>query len=172
MTIIFHCQSCKKKIKAPDKKGGKWGNCPHCGLDSYIPMPPSDEQDELKLVPLEEEAKRQYEEKMQQMRKVQMNILQETADTDSAEAIGFSYDKEQEKKLWKNIVSYLRYMADGQLDEAEQKVSSIKRFPKHAKEILAKISRAEVKEPDLADISPAVLKGLIRNLITEINSKD
>ena len=32
MSINFHCESCKKKIKAPDPTGGKWGKCPYCQL--------------------------------------------------------------------------------------------------------------------------------------------
>ena len=53
MTINFICQSCKKKVKAPETAGGKWGSCPHCNLKCYIPLPPAPEEEELKLIALE-----------------------------------------------------------------------------------------------------------------------
>ena len=168
MTINFTCQSCKKKIKAPIKAGGKWGKCPHCNLKCYIPLPPATEEEELKLVPVQEEEERQYEEKMKEMRDVQLNILHETQGVDD-DVIGFAFNEQDKKRLWKNIVIYLRQMTDGELDEAQQTVDEIVRYGDHAKEILEEIAQNEKPEPELADIAPVVLKGLMKNLISEIN---
>lgn len=170
MTIVFSCQSCKKKVKASQKSGGKWGKCPHCNVKCYIPLPPSPDDQELTLVPLEEEEQRQYEEKMKETRDLQLNILHETM-TPNENDIAFSFNEEDEKKLWKNIIIYLRQMADGELDHAQQTVEEIARYGDHASEILAKIAHAERPEPELADIAPVVLKGLMKNLLSEINSE-
>ncbi len=167
VTISFTCQSCKKKIKARDSAGGKWGNCPHCNLKCYIPLPPAPEEEELKLVPLEEGEEERYEEKMQETRDLQLNILYQTKIND--DAIDYPFNEQDEKRLWKNILIYLRQMADGQLDDAQQTVGSIVRYGKHAKEILAKIAAAEKPEPELEDIAGVVLKGLMKNLLSEIN---
>jgi len=171
MTINFTCQSCKKKVKAPVAAGGKWGHCPHCNLKCYIPLPPAPEEEELKLIPIdEEEEKRQYDEKMKETRDQQLNILHETMGADD-NAIGFSFNEQDKRQLWKNIIIYIRQMADGELDQAQQTVENIVPGGNHAKEILAEIARSEEPEPDLADIAPAVLKGLIKNLIAEINAE-
>lgn len=170
MTINFVCQSCKKKIKAPEKSGGKWGNCPHCNLKCYIPLPPSPDDEELKLMPFdEEEEARLNEEQMRESRSLQLDILHETMSGDD-NAVGFSFNEQDKKRLWKNIIIYLRQMADGELNEAQQSVEAIIRQGNHAKEILAEITRSEQPEPELADIAGAVLKGLIKNLISEINA--
>jgi hypothetical protein len=170
MTINFVCQSCKKKVKAPEKSGGKWGNCPHCNLKCYIPLPPSPDDEELKLIPIdEEEEARLTQEKMKESRSLQLDILHETMGADD-DAVGFSFNEQDKKRLWKTIITYLRLMADGELDEAQQKVGEIVRYGDHAKEIIAEIARSEEPEPELADIAGAVLKGMIKNLISEINA--
>jgi len=54
MAITLTCECCKKKINAPDNAGGKWAKCPHCGFKCYIPLPPADGEEELKLAPIDE----------------------------------------------------------------------------------------------------------------------
>lgn len=169
MTINFHCQSCKKTIKAQDKAGGKWGNCPHCNLKCYIPLPPATEEDEIKLIPIEDEGFKDYEEKMQETEDLQYDILHETIHSDK-DAVGFEFTAADEKKLWKNIIVYLRQMADGELDAAGSTTDGIARYGDHAREIINKMSGAELPEPELADIAPRVLKGLMKNLLNDLNS--
>ena len=60
MAITFHCESCKKKINAPDNTGGKWGKCPYCLHRCYIPLPETNEEEEIKLAPLDEEEEKKY----------------------------------------------------------------------------------------------------------------
>ena len=67
MTINFICQSCKKKVKAPEATGGKWGNCPHCNLKCYIPLPPEPEEEELTLMPVEQEDEKEQEQKIREL---------------------------------------------------------------------------------------------------------
>ena len=78
MTINFVCPSCKKKVKAPVAASGKWGSCPHCNLKCYIPLPPAPEEEELKLIPLEEGEEQRYEDQLKEVRELQLNILHET----------------------------------------------------------------------------------------------
>ena len=102
MTINFHCQSCKKKVKAPEKAGGKWGNCPYCNLKCYIPLPPAPEEEELKLIPFDaEEEQRQHEARMKEARDLQLDILHETMDPE--DAVRLPFNEQDEKRLWKNI---------------------------------------------------------------------
>lgn len=166
MTINFVCPSCKKKVKAPAAAGGKWGNCPHCNLKCYIPLPPSPDDIELKLAPIEVEDEQVKEQKIRESIDLQLNILHET--TAKGQGAGHTFNEQDEKKLWKNILLYLRDMADGELDDAEQILGNIAPYGIHAQEILAKIARAEKPEPELADIAGVVLKGLMKNLSSEI----
>jgi len=159
MSISFKCQRCKKKIKAPDKAGGKYGQCPHCNYRCYIPAPPDENEPELKLAPIDEEEENQYGEMMRKTHDLTQNILHERAGADDAPQGAMN-----EKELIKSIIIYLRMVADGRLDQAEQMAAKIKPYAPAAKQILKKIARTERPEPELADIPPKLLMGLIKNL--------
>ena len=75
MSINFHCESCKKKIKAPDEAGGKWGNCPFCKHRCYIPLPKTEDEAELTLEPLNANEETQMEELMQQTHILTQSLL-------------------------------------------------------------------------------------------------
>jgi hypothetical protein len=68
------------------------------------------------------------------------------------------------EQLKKNIVNYLRQMAQGQPEEAETTIGLIVPCGQRAVEILDRIALAEIPEPELADVAPQVLSGLIREL--------
>ena len=161
MSIVFNCQRCKKKIKAPDKNGGKYGQCPHCNYRCYIPLPPDENEPELKLAPIDEEEEIQYSDMMRKTYDLTQNILHERAgdepDNAPQRAMG-------EKELLKSIIMYLRMVAAGRLDQAERMAAKIKPHAPAAKQILKKIARAERPEPELADIPPKILMGLMKNL--------
>lgn len=166
MSISFHCECCKKKIKAPDDTGGKWGNCPHCKHRCYIPMPENAfaNEEELVLEPVDESEEKQYQDMMRQTRALQQEILHETAADDDV-----SHDTEEtERELFKNIIIYLRQMADGELFQAEETEKKIAPFGAEANNILKKMAKAENPEPELADVAPKVLLGLIKGLAAKL----
>ena len=162
MSISFHCESCKKKIKAPDESGGKWGSCPHCNHKCYIPSPPAENGEELSLVPMEEGYEEKYKQMMRETYGLTQNILGQTnvpeEDTPDPTA------PVTEKELIKDLIAYLRLTADGELAQAEQLVKKIKRTSKESKKLLAKMLKAERPEPELQNIPPKLLSGLIKNL--------
>jgi len=163
MPISFHCECCKKKIKAPDEAGGKWGSCPHCKHRCYIPLPPSDDEPPLTLVPLDEEEERRRDEMMRETYNLQQNILQErNAGGEDPEAAAGAVTSE--KDLIKAIILYLRQMADGRLEQAEDTARMIVRHKEQAKDLLQRMARAEQPEPELADISPKLLQGFMKQL--------
>ena len=161
MSISFKCQRCKKKVKAPDKAGGKYGQCPHCSYRCYIPSPPDENEPELKLASIDENEESRYGEMMRSTYDLTQNILHERADAEPDNAPKAAMD---EKELIKSIIIYLRMMADGRLDQAERMAAKIKPYAPSAKQILKKITRAERPEPELADIPPKLLMGLMKNL--------
>jgi hypothetical protein len=162
MSISFHCESCKKKIKAPDDAGGKWGSCPHCNHKCYIPSPPAENGEELTLIPMEEGYEENYKKMMRETYGLTQNILGQT-DVPNDDAPPAS-EPATEKDLIKDLVAYLRLMADGELSQAEVVAKQISRVPKDAKKLLVKMLKAERPEPELQDIPERLLHGLIKDL--------
>ena len=166
MSISFHCEQCKKKIKAPDDTGGKWGNCPHCNHRCYIPRPPSPDDEELKLAPIGESEEDQYSQMMRETRDLTQNILHEKELPDEASVA--EAEKISEAELLKHIIVYLLYVADGDLGMASKPMTKIKPHSETAREILKRMAKAERPEPELLDISPKVLQGLIKGLYSKL----
>lgn len=167
MPISFHCENCKKKIKAPDEAGGKWGSCPYCGHRCYIPLPKSPDEEELRLAPVDEMEESRIEEMMRETHHLTQHILHESRlpDEETAES-GTATD---EREVIKNVILYLRQMADGELAAAERTFRVLKPAKKTSLRILAAMARAERPEPELSDIPENVLQGLIRDLSSKLS---
>jgi len=172
MTITFHCEHCGKKIEARDSAGGKWGKCPACHNKVYVPGPDSNE--ELKLAPINEND--QAKQKQLTTEALKLHLMAETYTLEEpeepeepAEATAASAPQVNDKELTKNIILYLRQTADGELKQAERIANSIVPCRDRAIKILDGIALSEIPEPELADIPPQMLSGLIRNLRTRIS---
>jgi hypothetical protein len=167
MAITFHCEHCGKKIEAPDNAGGKWGKCPACRNKVYVPN--LDAGEELKLAPVNTNDLAEQNRLIAETRRIEQEILSEKEEVldDSAEIAAPVYDV-SDKELTKNIIFYLRLMADGDLDQAERTANSIIPYGNRALKILDGIALSEIPEPELADIPPQVLAGLVRTLRTKI----
>jgi hypothetical protein len=168
MALIFHCEYCGKKMEAPDGTGGKWGRCPACHNKLYVPDFSTGE--ELKLAPVDESDEAKQKELMDETYKLQKDILLEKevpAESDesaeSAEVMVLPLEISDEQ-LKKAIISYLLQMSRGQLEQAETAIGLIVPCGQRAVEILDRIALAEIPEPELADVAPQVLSGLIREL--------
>jgi hypothetical protein len=163
MPITIHCESCKKKIIAPDNAGGKWGKCPFCNHRCYIPMPETEEEEELKLAPIDENAEKQYEQMMKETFSITENLLhvkEEPAESTPA--------KNNESELAAMIIKYMRLMADGSLDEANNIAGKIAAYKATARTILGNILKSKQPEPQLQDIPRKVLEHYIKDLSAKI----
>ena len=160
MPISFHCESCKKKIKAPDQAGGKWGNCPYCNHKCYIPLPKNEEEEELRLAPIDELEESRLENMMRETHDLTKNILHESQLPDDEPSGGGGAS---EKELIKMSILYLRQMVDGELEQAERTFRKLKINKRNTLRILASMARSERPEPELSDIPESVLSGLIRD---------
>jgi hypothetical protein len=168
MSISLHCESCKQKIKAPDAAGGKWGNCPYCKHRCYIPMPKSEDEEELRLAPIDES-----EESKIGLLKTQTYVLtrQLLHETDMpVEIAGAAADAVDEKTVIKTCILYLRQIADSELDGAESTLSKLKIYKRTSLRILSSMGRAERPEPELADIPDKILQKLIHDASTSLSS--
>ena len=167
MGIVFHCDYCGKKIEAQDSAGGKWGKCPACHNKVYVPG--SDTGEELKLAPVDETDEAKQKELMAETYKLEQDILLEREGPNTPAEAGTSASQMSDKELTKNIILYLRQMADGELDEAERIAGLIASCGGRAADVLDSIALSEMPEPELADIPAQVLSGLIRTLRTKIS---
>jgi DNA-directed RNA polymerase subunit RPC12/RpoP len=167
MSITFHCEHCGKKIEAPDNTGGKWGKCPACRNKVYVPE--SDAGEELKLAPMDSTDLAEQERLLAETRRIEQEILSEQSEVldDSPEKAVPVYEI-SDNELTKNIIVYLRLMADGDLEQAERVSSSIIHCGKRALKIIDGIAVSEIPEPELADIPQQVLSGLIRALRAKV----
>lgn len=170
MAISFHCEHCGKKIEAPDGAGGKWGKCPACRKKVYVPN--SDTGEELKLAPVNGSDLAEQKRLMAETRKIEQEIMSEkdvpedtSGNNQPASPPIFEVSDEE---LTENIILYLRLMADGDLDQAERTVNSIIHCGKRALKIIEGIALSEIPRPELADIPPQILAGLVRTLRTKI----
>jgi hypothetical protein len=167
MAITFHCQHCGKKIEAQDGAGGKWGKCPACHNKLYVPD--LDPGEELKLAPIDETEEERTKRLMAETYRLTQDILLEREAPDGPSDAAMSASEISDKDLTKDIIIYLRRMADGELDLAQETVELIIPAGARAVEILDRIAVSEMPEPELADIPPQVLAGLIRNLRARIS---
>lgn len=168
MAITFHCKFCGKKIEAQEKVAGKWGKCPSCHNKIYVPN--LEVEDDLKLAPLDEKEEERKKQLMNETFMLEQEILSEKASPDQAEPApkmsSFAID---EDKLYDTIVRYLRQMAEGQLDEAEETAKEIKSASEVSLKLIDRIALADIPEAELSDIPPQVLAGLIRTLRSQIS---
>ena len=167
MAIKFHCEYCDKKIEAPDSTGGKWGKCPACHKKLYVPGLDSDEG--LKLAPINEGDQAKQKQLMAETHKLTQDILLERETPNELAEVVTLASAISDKELTKNIVAYLRQMADGNLNQAERIANSIVSSGDKALKILDGIALSEIPEPQLADIPQQVLSGLIKTLRNKIS---
>ena len=170
MAISFHCEHCGKKIEAPDGAGGKWGKCPACRNKVYVPAPHADE--ELKLAPIDKNGLEEKKRLMAETRRIEQEIMSEKETPEDAgghnKPAGPPIFETSDKELAENIVLYLRLMADGDLEGADRTANSIIPCGKRALKTIEEIALSEIPRPELADIPPQILSGLLRTLRSKV----
>jgi hypothetical protein len=176
MAIPFHCEHCGAKIDAPAGTGGRWGKCPACHNRVYIPLLEPAPDDDLRLAPLDETEEERESRLLAETFQLTQEILQEKAmpeeETEDAPAptnsMFIPMEKMGDKDLAKEVVRYLRLVADGDLDKASEVMGVISAYGRQTLAILDRIALGEILDPQLATIPPQVLSGLIRNLRSEL----
>ncbi len=167
MSIVFHCQHCNKKIEAAETAGGKWGKCPACHNKIYVPDLRKD--DDLKLAPIDESEEERKKRLMAETYRLQQDILKEREVPESAGPSSGPVPSIVSKDLEKQIIKYLRQMADGDLEQARRTALTIAPHRKDAVGIIDRIALSEIPKPELAKIPPQVLSGFIRSLRSDIS---
>jgi len=170
MPIKLHCEHCGKKIEAPDSAGGKWGKCPACHNKVYVPLPATNDDDELKVAPLDESEVQKQRQLMAETFRLTRDILEEQNVPEAPlAAAGGPAAEISEQQLTEHIVRYLRQMVDGRLDEAQRTADRIVPHRRKAAVILDQFAKSDAPDPELEDVPKQVLSGFIRNLRTRIS---
>jgi len=128
-----------------------------------------DSDEELKLAPIDEGDQAKQRELMAETYELTQDILLERETPDGLAEVATPTSAISDKELTKNIVAYLRQMADGNLNQAERIANSIVSSGDKALKILDGIALSEIPEPQLADIPQQVLSGLIKTLRNKIS---
>ena len=162
MAIVFHCEYCGKEIKAADTAGGKWGKCPGCHNRVYVPSLEAEE--ELKLAPIDSREEEREKQLMEETYRLTQDILKEREVPDGEPRPAGAVYQMSDEELMANIIKYFQQMSYGDLDEAERTAALIAPFKAKANEIIDQIALNDTPEPELAQINPQVLSGLIRTL--------
>ena len=165
MTIMFHCEFCNKKIEAPDAAAGKKGKCPGCQQKVHVPGLGDDE--ELKLAPIDKEEKRKQEELITETQKLRQKILSEKKEPNTpnqSQGPAIPIPQISDEALARNVVIYLRQMADGDLDKAQLIAKSIIHHGMQAITAIDDIALSDIPDPKLADIPQQVLSKMIKQL--------
>jgi hypothetical protein len=162
MAITFHCDHCGKKIEAQDSAGGKWGQCPACHNRIYVPDLAAG--DELKLAPVDETEEEKKKRLMAEAYQLTQDILREREEPTGAGELLARTAPASDEELTNSIITYLRQIADGDLDKAEQTAQLIVPFGKQSLEIIDRIAVSDMPDAKLAGIPPQVLSALIRDL--------
>jgi len=126
-------------------------------------MPASEEEEELKLAPVDETEEIKYQRMMKETCNITESLLHETkepVDTDAPK-------NANEKDLAVQIIKYLRLMADGSLDEARNLAEKITVNKASARTILENLLKQKKPVPQLQDIPQKVLEGFIKNMLTK-----
>ncbi len=171
-TIEFKCSRCSKKVSAPEKAGGRMGNCPYCQQRCYVPLPPGsvEEFDVQQLSP--EEELREQQLKMEAMA-VNGALLEdqptaESPDRDKKPELKISTVPSGTEPVEKTIVKYLLAVGKGDLQQGEVLAKQIAQHGKKALKVIDELAIAGVHDPALQDIPDTVIAGLFRQLRKEL----
>ena len=181
MSIMVICESCGKKIDAPDKAAGKWGKCPGCQSKVFVPEIEKDQEDELRVATIDEMEEQRKKQLMAESFRIEQDILsekkvppeesgekKEPSPDEDFRPVDLGLSEVGDRTLMKNIIVYLCLMADGDLEAATENLELITPYGQKAIEILDQIALSEMPEPELADIPQQILSGFIRSLRSQI----
>jgi hypothetical protein len=181
MPIELHCVHCNKLVRAPDNAAGRRAKCPYCHGEVYVPTPP-DQIEELELAPEDEDWKKQKERLDAEAEQIREALRHEKEVPEGGPAdrgagrVGTppggegltaraASKREGAEAL---VIEFLVAMKGSQLDRAEGLVAKLKEQAEEAKEFAQRLSVDPMPPAELADVSPGVLKGLLKDLLSRL----
>ncbi len=159
MTITFKCEHCGKKIEALDSLGGQRGKCPYCKQSNYIPTSVTDDD----LIPFAPE----YAESEQRSRDEQSQERILIAAMDTVEGMDVPLEHRDEvsaEDLYHLVVNYCLDLSGSKLEQAEDHLARLQRFPHSAATAVEDFISGKAIEPALDGIPAKLLQSFLIRL--------
>lgn len=170
MSIEFNCPSCEKSIRAPDTAGGKYGKCPFCEVKVYIPSPPSPDDGEIKIAPINEEEEQ-----------IERELIRESV------RFAAAFDKDPDKlppegaegrggarktepppgeviDVADEVEAFVAAMRDSKLQDAERVLARLKRGGSRAKDYVEGLL-LDPTPPPIGNVPKPLLMGFLKSLL-------
>lgn len=173
MSIEFNCPSCEKSIRAPDTAGGKYGKCPFCEVKVYIPMPPSADEDEIKIAPIDEEEERRERELMRESVRYAATFDKESdkLPPEGAEGRGGGGGRRQAEPapgevidVAEEVEAFVVAMRDSRLTDADRVLARLKRSGTRAKDYVEGLM-LDPTPPPIGNVPKPLLMGFLKSLL-------
>lgn len=165
MSILFHCEHCRKEVKAPDDAGGHRGKCPYCSQSNYIPLP-AEEREEIPLKEVDEQEERRAAEEAHRLMEAEQELLREMGGPPAAPLE--QRDNLSVTDLYHFIVNYCLDMANGQLERAQTHVGSLKKFGPLGLQAVEDSLSGRVQEAALDSLPTRVVQGYLKQLRADL----
>ncbi len=167
MAIEFHCSHCGNLVRSAREHAGKFGKCPHCHQAVYIPTP-SEEIEPLRLAPVDEQARREAERQAEELRRLARSLHAERAEPPPEPPSASRPEPVSDVRLPSDmetlLTEYLICMAEGNLSQAEELASEIRKDLVRADEYIQRLTMDEILPARLAHIPRALLLGFLKQL--------
>jgi hypothetical protein len=169
MSIELHCTKCGKLVRAPDDAGGRRGKCPYCGESVYIPLPP-DENDEIRIAPVDEEEERRAEELRRESTEYFASVGHGTdvPETGGAADTGRRADAtpaaDEVVDIDLEVEAYIAAMRDSKLDIVEQTSERLKGTGSRARDYVQNLLHDEML-PEVKGVPPPLIKAFLKKLL-------
>ena len=161
MSITFRCEHCRREVKAPDEAGGKRGKCPYCDHSSYIPSVLPDD-DEIPLVPLDEQEERQRKKEVLSRLEVEQDLIRETG---GAPHVPLEHrDELTSADLHHFVINYCLDMSQGNIERAATHAGQLAEFGGLAFQAVEDFLAGKVDEQVLKQIDEATLERFLTQL--------
>lgn len=176
MAIEFHCEHCNHLIKAAPEIAGQTGKCPCCGVETYIPLPIEEADEEFGLAPLDEEFEQHRKQAAREDAEYQRKLLKEKATPeekaaarrDKPVAAPPGPDRSSSKQLAGLIVQYLEAMSGGQLERAEAVAKQLAKDKAMTATILEGMETEDLAGYGLPPLPRPVLLGFLKQLRSKL----
>jgi len=172
VSIEFNCPSCEKSIRAPDTAGGKYGKCPFCEVKVYIPMPPSTDEDEIKLAPIDEEEERREQELIRESVRYAAAFDKDPdkLPPEGAEGRGGGGRRQAEPPPGEvidvpdEVEAFVVAMRDSRLTDADRVLARLKRSGTRAKDYVEGLM-LDPTPPPIGNVPKPLLMGFLKSLL-------
>ncbi len=167
-TVKFECGGCGREIQAPAGGAGKTGKCPFCGYGNVVPNPAvAEDDDAIPLAPIDPAEEERMQHEVDALMEAE-RLLRSDDEPGGEQAPLEHRDDLNGADLRHFVINYCLDMAGSNLERAQFHAEKLKTFGDIGMEAVDDFLLDEIPEPALKDIPPAVLRGFLKQLRSEL----